>query len=281
MGPRLLALALAAALGLAGCAPRRAPSPPPAPEAKATTPSRRPAPLAAWERRPVRTLVIDAGHGGRDPGATGVDGLLEKDVTLELAERMRARLVRWGFRVVMTRSGDETVPLADRLRRAEEGGGDVFLSLHVNASPKPALEGLETYYLDEADGRHDDEVAARENGIAPTEAGELDLALAQLRVSEVSARSADLAHHVHGAVMRGLRSRYGTVPDRGVRRGPFYVLFLSTMPAILVEVGFATSPSDAARLRDDAHLELLADRLASGLMAYAIANGAVVADDEP
>jgi N-acetylmuramoyl-L-alanine amidase len=84
---------------------------------------------------------------------------------------------------------------------------------------------------------------------------------------------------VHGAILRGLRSRYGATEDLGVRKGPFYVLFLSSMPAVLVEVGFATNPRDAERLRDEAYLELLADRLASGLMAYAIASSPVMASE--
>ncbi len=236
-------------------------------------------PLAAWERRPVRTIVLDPGHGGRDPGTQGLAGIVEKDLTLDLARRMRERLARWGFRVVMTRDGDETLELSQRSARAEAGRGDVFLSLHVNSAPRAAAAGIETYYLDESDERHSDDVAARENGIAPEEAGELQRTLAQMRVSEVSQRSSALARHVHGAIVRGIRARYGTSDDLGVRKGPFYVLFLSSMPAVLVEVGFATSPQDAVRLRDETHLELLADRLASGLMAYAIETSPAVASE--
>jgi len=238
-------------------------------------------PLAAWERRPVRTIVLDPGHGGRDPGTIGLGGLVEKDVTLDLALRMRARLVGWGFRVVMTREGDDSVELAERTARAESGGGDVFLSLHVNAAPRPSAAGIETYYLDESDERHNGDVAARENGVTPEQADELQRTLAQLRVSEVSERSGLLARQIHGAILRGLRARYGATEDLGVRKGPFYVLFLSSMPAVLVEVGFATNARDAERLRDDAYLELVADRLASGLMAYAIASAPVVASEKP
>ena len=238
-------------------------------------------PLAAWERRPVRTIVLDPGHGGRDPGTTGLGGLVEKDVTLDLALRMRTRLVRWGFRVVMTREGDDSVELAQRTARAESGGGDIFLSLHVNAAPRPSAAGIETYYLDESDERHNDDVAARENGVAPEQADERQRTLAQLRVSEVSERSGLLARQIHGAILRGLRARYGEAEDLGVRKGPFYVLFLSSMPAVLVEVGFATNARDAERLRDDAYLELVADRLASGLMAYAIASAPIVASEKP
>ena len=228
----------------------------------------------------MRTVVLDAGHGGRDPGAAGLDGLVEKDLTLDLARRMRDRLTRWGFRVVMTRDGDETVELSERAARADAARGDVFVSLHVNASPRPALGGVETYVLDASDERHSDVVAARENGVAPEEAGELQRTLAQLRVSEVSKRSVLLARQVQGAVVRGLRARYGSAEDLGVKKGPFYVLFLSSMPAILVEVGFATNAEDAARLADESHRELLADRIASGLMAYSIVSGPVVAEEK-
>jgi N-acetylmuramoyl-L-alanine amidase len=265
---------------------REAPPPPSAAKA-AKTASRAslahrktaPQPLAAYDLRTVRSIVLDPGHGGKDPGATGQGGLVEKEVTLDLARRMRERLQRWGFRVIMTRDGDESVDLEERTARAEGGGGDVFLSLHVNAAPRAAAAGIETYYLDESDERHSDVVAARENGITPAQAGSLQRTLAQLRVTEVSQRSGSLARYVHGAIVRGLRARYGATEDLGVRQGPFYVLFLSSMPAILVEVGFATNPVDAERLRDEAYLELLADRIASGLMAYAIASAPVVARD--
>lgn len=265
------------ALGCAGGRSRR-----PASKGAAATPTVAPVPtpappLAAWERRPVRTIVLDPGHGGRDPGTQGLDGIIEKDVTLDLARRMRGRLARWGFRVVMTREGDETLELSERSARAEAARGDIFLSLHVNAAPRAAAAGIETYYLDESDERHSDDVAARENGIAPEAAGDLQRAVAQMRVSEVSQRSSLLARHIHGAIVRGVRARYGAGEDLGVRKGPFYVLFLSSMPAVLVEVGFATNAQDAARLRDEAHLELLADRIASGLMAYAIETSPSVA----
>lgn len=284
---RLGVLAAALAVAAAGCAGQRtrgpagaSPAMPPGgsaerPAAKPTTP------LAAWERRPVRCIVLDAGHGGRDPGTTGLGGLVEKDVTLDLARRMRARLVRWGFRVVMTRDGDESVDLQQRTARAEAGRGDLFLSLHVNSAPRASATGIETYYLDESDERHSDDVAARENAVAPDQADDLQRTLAQMRISEVSTRSSLLAHQVHGAILRGLRARYGTTEDLGVRKGPFYVLFLSSMPAVLVEVGFASNPQDAERLRDEAHLELLADRLSSGLMAYAIASAPVMASEKP
>lgn len=278
---RLLAAVLILAAGLAGCAkrvPRAAPPPAPGPEVQEAP---RTTPLAAWESRPVRTIVLDAGHGGRDPGAAGQGGLVEKDVTLDLARRMQARLARWGFRVVMTRDGDDTVTLAERAAIADAARGDVFVSLHVNASPKPERGGVETWVLDESDDRHSDVVAARENGVSPEEAGELQRTLAQLRVSEVSQRSSLLAEQVHGAVIRGLRARYGDAEDLGVKKGPFYVLFLSSMPAILVEVGFATHADDAARLADESHRELLADRISSGLMAYSIASVPAVAGERP
>lgn len=276
---RLAVLALL--LPLAACAPRTPRSPTHGPPPSRVEEPKRTTPLAGWEQRPVRTIVLDAGHGGRDPGTMGGDALIEKEVTLDLARRMRDRLVRWGFRVVMTRDADETIELAERAARADAARGDVFVSLHVNAAPRPERGGIETYLLDASDERHSDAVAARENGVAPEHADELQRTVAQMRVSEVSQRSALLARHVQGAVVRGLRARYGHAEDRGVKKGPFYVLFLSSMPAILVEVGFATNPEDALRLSHPEHLELLADRIASGLMAYAIESGPVVAREKP
>lgn len=282
-GRLVVAVAIVLAAVGAGCAAPRTPreASPAAPGGETTgrsapTPVK---PLAEWERRPIRTIVIDPGHGGRDPGATGLGGLVEKEITLDLARRVRGRLAHWGFHAVMTRDDDETVDLAERTARADAAHGDLFLSLHVNSAPRATASGIETYYLDETDERHSDDVAARENGVAPEQAGELQRTLAQMRVSEVSSRSELLARQVHGAVVRGLRARYGATEDLGVRKGPFYVLFLSSMPAVLVEVGFASNLRDAERLRDDAYLELLADRLASGLTAYAIASNSVMASE--
>jgi N-acetylmuramoyl-L-alanine amidase len=227
--------------------------------------------------RQVRTVVLDPGHGGRDPGALGAYGLREKDVTLRLARALGPRLVARGFRVVMTRDGDRTVSLEERTALAEGVGGDVFISLHTNASKGRSARGIETYYLDKGHERHSRRVAARENGVPANRLDDLQRIVSQLRVSEVSVHSARLAKTVHEEVISGVRSTHGSVEDLGVKRGPFYVLFLSNMPSILLEAGFLTNGVEAVRLRSDFYIDVLAERISRGLSSYRRENTLTVA----
>jgi len=233
------------------------------------------------ELRTVHTVVIDAGHGGADPGAIGIGGLREKDVTLVLAKILRGRLTRRGFAVVMTRDRDTTLSLLDRTALAEGAGGDVFVSLHANAAPRPELEGVEIYTLDENAQRQTLRVAARENGVAPREVDPLQRLLARLRLSEASARSGQLADLVYGEIASSMGVRWPSVLGPGRKHGPFYVLYLSDMPAILVEAGFVTHPGDARRLRDPAYLDAMADQIAEGLARFRALSRPVVAERTP
>ena len=218
--------------------------------------------------RPLRTVVIDPGHGGRDPGAIGVGGLREKDVTLRLAKALAPRLVARGFEVVSTRDGDRTISLEERTAIAESVRGDLLLSLHANAARRRSVRGIETYYLDENHERHTLTVAARENGITRSQVNELQETVAKLRVSEASDHSERVATMVQDRLVRGLPRRYRPVPDLGVKKGPFYVLFLANMPAILVEAGFLTNRQEARRLRDREYIEALAEQIAEGVARY-------------
>jgi N-acetylmuramoyl-L-alanine amidase len=226
----------------------------------------------------LQTVVLDPGHGGRDPGALGADGLREKDLTLRLARALRPRLIARGFRVVLTRDADRTLSLEERTAFAEGVGGDLFVSLHVNAARNRSARGIETYYLDKSHSRHAERVAARENGVPAHRLDDLQRVVAQLRVSEVSVRSAQLAKAVHQEVVAGVRTSHGSVADLGVKRGPFYVLFLSNMPSILLEVGFLTNPGEARRLRSDLYLDVLAEQISRGLASYRRENALVVAE---
>ncbi len=222
-------------------------------------------PVAA---RPVRTVVIDPGHGGKDPGAIGQGGLREKDVNLKLARLLKRRLEARSFKVVMTRDDDRFLDLEERTAIAESSKGDVFVSIHANASRRRSTRGIEIYYLDENHERHSIELAARENGIQPRQVDGLQRTLAKLRVSEASVHSRRLAEIVHHDVITGLDSVYKGSPDLGVKRGPFYVLFMSSMPSILVETGFLTNRRDATLLRSERYLDTFAAQIAAGLGHY-------------
>ena len=218
--------------------------------------------------RAIHTVVVDPGHGGRDPGAIGRKGIREKDVNLRLGRKLAAQLERRGFRVVMTRDTDRSLDLEERTAIAESSGGDLFVSLHSNASPRRGTRGIEIFYLDEDVERHSLEVAARENGIERAQVDTLQHTLARLRVSEASVHSSALAELVHDQVRKGVAAHYRGVPDLGVKKAPFYVLFLSSMPSILFEAGFLTNREDVKLLRSDDYLDVLARRIADGLEKY-------------
>lgn len=223
--------------------------------------------LPAGLRR-VQTIIVDPGHGGSDPGATGIAGLREKDVNLEIGRLVAKRLEERGFEVVLTRSGDQTRSLEERTAIAESAGGDVFVSIHANASARSKARGIETYTLDRNHERHSLDVAARENGIPAAKLDPLQRALASLQVDEVGAHSERLAGYVHTNVIRGARSRDRSLPDLGVKKGPFYVLFMSSMSSLLVETGFVTNRDDAKLLRSAPYQRLLAERIAEGIDRY-------------
>jgi N-acetylmuramoyl-L-alanine amidase len=230
--------------------------------------------------RPVRTVVLDPGHGGRDPGASAA-GLREKDVTLALARAIRPRLVARGLEVLLTRDSDRTVELEERTAFAEGEGADLFISLHVNAAPRRSLRGIETYYLDRSHERHTVRVAAHENGISPAQLDSLQRTVAGFRIGEVSEHSARLASSVHQELVGGMRRRFGGVNDLGIKKGPFFVLFLSNLPSVLVEVGFLTNPDEARRLADPRYREALAEEIAAGIVRYRDLTAPVVAGRRP
>jgi N-acetylmuramoyl-L-alanine amidase len=231
-------------------------------------PGVRPGDRLSPDAREVRTVIIDPGHGGSDPGAIGVGGLREKDVTLRLSKLLAEKLRSMGFRVVATRDRDRTLSLEERTAIAEASNGDVFISLHANSAPRRSVQGIETYYPDKNHERHSLRVAMRENGISKDQLDELQRTLAKLRIGEISPYSQRLASLVQGQLAGALPRRYGKIQDLGAKKGPFYVLFLSNMPAILIEVGFITNKSDAKRLRNVDYLNSVATQISTGLERY-------------
>ncbi len=216
--------------------------------------------------RPV-TVVLDPGHGGRDPGAVGIGGLREKDLTLSVALDLQHRLRARGFRVVMTRSTDETLSLEERTALAEGVGGDVFISLHANAAERSA-HGVETYYLDTSHEGHTLRLAARESGVTPQQVDALDREVARLRLSDTAHSSIALANGVHRSIIAEVQQVFRSVRDLGVKQGPFQVLFLSSAPSVLIEMGFVTNPRDARRLKRRIYQQVVAEQIARALSDY-------------
>jgi len=214
----------------------------------------------------VRTVMIDAGHGGKDPGAQG-HGLMEKDVNLRMALILGEVLKKRGFRIVYTRTTDEFLALEERTALANAKKVDLFLSVHCNAHTDPSLQGLETYSLNLARTPDAVRVAARENAVSDKNISDLQMILTDLMLTSKIKESVDLARVVHKKGLSAIRSKW-TVTDHGNREAPFYVLMGAKMPSALLEIGYITNKTEAARLKTDAYLKILANGIANGIMEY-------------
>ncbi len=226
-----------------------------------------PALAGEFDERPVRRVVIDPGHGGKDPGATR-GRVREKDVVLRISKELRKRLKREGFEVTLTREADRFLPVAERPVRANRAEADLFISIHANASPNRKTQGVETYLLDTRYDRQTARVAARENGTTVARLSDLDLIKASLRLGYTERYAARLAEDVQTALVGRLRKNYRATGDLGVKRGPFLVLFQADMPAILVEVGFLTHRAEVKRLKTREFARAVADGIARGVVRY-------------
>lgn len=215
----------------------------------------------------VRTVMIDAGHGGRDSGARGPGGLYEKTVTLEVAKLLGKRLEQMGFEVLYTRTTDKYVPLEVRTAMANARKADLFLSVHCNAHGDPGSSGMETYSLNLASTPDEVRVAARENSVDPKRISDMQKILNELMHASKLSESREFARTTHQSALSQARKTLN-LRDRGVHEAPFYVLLGAKMPAILVEIGYITNPAEAAKLRDSRYLDSLAKGIADGVAAY-------------
>jgi N-acetylmuramoyl-L-alanine amidase len=217
----------------------------------------------------ARRIVIDAGHGGHDPGTIGRGGLQEKDLVLDVALRVQ-RLVReeLGAEVVMTRSTDVFVPLEERTAIANSKGADLFLSIHANSSRNPRAKGIETYFLNFAADPHAESVAARENAISAATLKDLQNLVKAITLNSKIDESRDFAASVQEAMVQNMRARDPDVPDRGVHTAPFYVLIGANMPSVLAEIAFVSHPEEERLLKGGEHRERLAWGLFEGLRSY-------------
>lgn len=215
----------------------------------------------------VRTIMIDAGHGGKDPGAIGVGGVQEKNINLRFAKILGEKLEDKGFNVLYTRKDDTFIALEDRTAKANLEKADLFVSVHCNAIHLKKFSGMETYFLDLATSKDAVRVAARENSVSTNSISDLQVILSDLMLNSKLKESKDLANQVHSRILKDLRKTY-KVNDHGVRSAPFYVLMGAKMPAILVELGYVTNANEAKRLQSDEYLQKQADGLVSGIMAY-------------
>lgn len=217
----------------------------------------------------IKRIIIDPGHGGKDCGAVGIDGLLEKDITLAVAQEVAARIKeRLQCEVVMTRNSDIFIPLEERTAIANTREGDLLISIHVNAAPSPKARGIETYILDLAKNKNAMLVAARENASSAHQLSDLQSILRDLIQNSKKSESIKLAEYVQDSMVSGLKSSFPEVRDLGVKQAPFVVLLGAQMPAILTEIAFLSNPEDAAWLRTALYQAQVADQIVSGVTGY-------------
>lgn len=226
--------------------------------------------VAKPPRQPL-VLVIDPGHGGKDPGAIGPDGLQEKQVVLQVAKELRQIIRRKlpQYQVVMTREDDVYVPLTDRAKIANTHRADAFISIHANASDRRKVRGIETWYLSfTANSERAQRIATRENQMSTQQLSALERILHDLQETDRINQSALLAGMTQTSLVRHIGQHNSAVPNRGVDGAPFMVLLHTTMPSVLVEIGFVSNPKEAKQLRNRAYQKALAQGIFTGIHEF-------------
>ena len=233
-------------------------------------------PTATGERSLIRALglkigkiVVDAGHGGHDTGTIGPNGLMEKDLVLDVALKLGKLLEeRLGAEVIYTREDDTFIPLETRTAIANKEQADLFISIHANSSNDSSARGIETYYLNFTSSADALEVAARENSVSEKSIHELQDLVKKIALKEKIEESREFAVDVEKALYGGLGARNSGLKDRGVKKAPFIVLIGANMPSILSEISFVSNPSDEKKLKTSDYRQRIADSLYKGIARY-------------
>ncbi len=227
----------------------------------------------------VSRIVIDAGHGGHDPGAKG-KGVTEAELVLDVALRVEKLLQKIpGVDVILTRRTDEFIPLQERTAIANREGADLFLSIHANASPNAQARGIETYFLNFANNLGAAAVAARENAASGQTMGALPDLVKAIALNNKLDESRDFATQIQRAMLDRLKAANKTIKDLGVKQAPFVVLIGAAMPSVLAEISFVTNPQEARLLKSNAYRQRIAESLFNAIRKYqtSLKNGMSVA----
>ncbi len=217
----------------------------------------------------IKKIVIDPGHGGKDPGASAF-GLKEKNIVLDIAKKLAPILEKeTGAEVILTRTTDIYIPLEERTAIANTNEADLFISLHINAHPSEKVHGLETYYLNLSTNAEAMRVAAFENATSTHQMSDLQDILSDIMKNSKINESSRLAGFVHNSLCNGMEGvQKDNFKNLGVKQAPFYVLIGAQMPAILIEIAFITNQMDSDNLNTDSFLEVIADDIVAGVQSY-------------
>jgi N-acetylmuramoyl-L-alanine amidase len=218
----------------------------------------------------IRRVVLDPGHGGHDEGTSGSQGLLEKDLVLDVALRL-GKLIesRMGSEVIFTRSDDTFIPLERRTAIANENRADLFLSIHANSSPYPRIGGVESYYLSFTDAKDSLVVASRENASSDKSVFELHDLIQRITLQDKAEESKEFAATIQSALFPFASHYDPGIKNRGIKKAPFVVLIGASMPSVLAEIGFLSNSREEVLLKKPEHRQKLAEALYKGVSHYA------------
>ena len=216
-----------------------------------------------------KLIIIDPGHGGKDPGAIGINGIKEKFLVLHLAKLVKKELNKMGFRVLLTREKDKFVSLKKRTEFANKKKGDIFISIHANSSKNKRLHGVETFFLSPSDSKRDKLVAMKENGVERIDFYSKNAFLSFLDMEKIII-SNKLAIDIQKAIKKYL-SKFG-LKDNGVRKGELWVLVGAQMPAVLIEIGYISNKKDYKILTNKKALKTYAKAIAIGIKSFILKN---------
>jgi len=217
----------------------------------------------------VHKVVIDAGHGGDSTGTRTPQGMLEKDLTLDIAQRLSRLLAQQSFEVVMTRGADREVSLKERGALANRAGADIFVSIHLNWIVNRRSRGVETYYMGATDDPYLTRLAASENRESGYSLADMRGLLDRIYAGMRQEKSRKLAETVQSSLFQSLGKVSPEIENRGVKTAPFIVLLTTDMPAILAEVSSLSSEEEAQLLTKPLYRQYIAEALAKGIRAYA------------
>lgn len=217
----------------------------------------------------IGRVVIDPGHGGKDQGTTGANGLLEKDLVLDIAKRVKALVEeKLDNEVLLTRETDEFIALEERAAFANRHRADLFVSLHANSSPFRLASGPETFYLDFTTSRESMDIAARENASATKSVADLQDIVKKIASKDKRDESRDFAVKMQGSLFKAQRATGTAKKNRGVKSAPFIVLVGAEMPSILVEIGFLSNKREENSLKSSDYRQSVAKAVFDGLSTY-------------
>ncbi len=240
--------------------PKKSPVPPPPPKLKTS--------MIRQLGLGIQRVVIDPGHGGKDPGCVGKNKHQEKEVVLDVALRLKKLLEPLGLEVILTRETDIYLAPETRTVIANQKQADLFISIHANASRNRKLSGVETFFLNLSQDPSVVETAARENATSTKSISEMGDTIQKILQNTKIPESKELAQIVQKNLVESLSQKYRGVNNLGVKGGPFWVLIGAEVPSVLVEISFLSNPTEEERLRTSEYRQRIAQGIYQGIIAY-------------